>query len=222
MSPRVDAEATAVRVRRSRLRFVVMAVVGVAGAAGTWPWVLPSVALAIGWAGACVVYLAWVWLTVGPLDADDTRRWATREDPSRPAGDLLLVIASVASLLAVGVVLVRATSVGGAGEDLLAGLAVVSIALSWFLVHTLFTLRYAVLFYSGDEVGGISFNQPEPPRYADFAYVAFGLGMTFQIADTDIGSSVIRAVVLRHMLLSYLFGSVILASTVNLIAGLGG
>ncbi|WP_083396253.1 DUF1345 domain-containing protein [Frigoribacterium sp. MCBA15_019] len=222
MSPRVDAEATAVRMRRSRLRFVVMAVVGVAGAAGTWPWVLPSVALAIGWAAACVVYLAWVWLAVGRLDADDTRRWATREDPSRPAGDLLLVIASVASLLAVGVVLVRATSMGGAVEDLLAGLAVVSIALSWFLVHTLFTLRYAVLYYSGDEVGGISFNQPEPPRYADFAYVAFGLGMTFQIADTDIGSSVIRAVVLRHMLLSYLFGSVILASTVNLIAGLGG
>lgn len=221
MHSHVDPQLTAVRVRRSRLRLVVMLVVGVASALLAGLWLMPGVAVTIGWAAACIVYLAWVWLVVGRFDADRTRRWATHEDPSRTTSELLLVVACLGSLFAVGVVLVQATATQGVARDLLAGLAVISIALSWFLVHTLFTLRYAVLYYSGPTVGGIDFNQVEPPRYADFAYVAFGLGMTFQIADTDIGSSAIRVVVVRHMLLSYLFGSVILASTVNLVAGLG-
>jgi uncharacterized membrane protein len=44
--------------------------------------------------------------------------------------------------------------------------------------------------------------------------------MTFQVSDTDLKTSEIRATALRHALLSYLFGSVILAATINLIAGL--
>jgi uncharacterized membrane protein len=62
--------------------------------------------------------------------------------------------------------------------------------------------------------------QDDPPRYADFAYLAFTIGMTFQVSDTDLKTTEIRATALRHALLSYLFGSVILAATINLIAGL--
>ena len=80
-------------------------------------------------------------------------------------------------------------------------------------------MRYAQLYYRGKE-GGVDFNQEEPPKYSDFAYLSFTLGMTFQVSDTNVGNSVIRQTVLRHSLLSYLFGSVILATTVNLIAGL--
>jgi uncharacterized membrane protein len=97
-------------------------------------------------------------------------------------------------------------------------LAAGSVALSWFLVHTLFTLRYALLYQSSD--GGVDFNQKGSPRYLDFAYLAFTIGMTFQVSDTDIGSSAIRAAALRHALLSYLFGAVILATSVNFIVGL--
>ena len=89
-----------------------------------------------------------------------------------------------------GVVLVAASSAHGSREWALAGLAVGSVALSWVLVHTLFTLRYARLYHSAG--GGVDFNQDEPPRYVDFAYVAFTIGMTFQVSDTDLKTTAIR------------------------------
>jgi len=69
--------------------------------------------------------------------------------------------------------------------------------------------------------GGIDFNQQQLPQYSDFAYLSFTLGMTFQVSDTNISSSYIRRSILHHVLLSYLFGTVIVAATVNLVAGLG-
>ncbi|MDR6438371.1 putative membrane protein [Paenarthrobacter nicotinovorans] len=97
--------------------------------------------------------------------------------------------------------------------------------LSWMLVQTLFTLRYAELYYSrdahaGGSVGGISFNQDRPPQYTDFAYLATSLGMTYQVSDTNLGNHSIRLEALKHSLLSYLFGTVILAVTINLVIGL--
>jgi uncharacterized membrane protein len=76
------------------------------------------------------------------------------------------------------------------------------------------------MYFTGHD-GGIDFNQTTPPRYLDFAYLAFTIGMTFQVSDTDLKTPAIRATALRHALLSYLFGAVVLASTINLIAGLG-
>jgi uncharacterized membrane protein len=186
------------------------------GAGSEW-----AIAAIIGWASACVIYIAWVWLAIARMDAAETASHATREDPARSSSDLLVVLASAASLVALVVVLVQAKQASGGTRELLAGLAIASVVLSWTLVHTLFTLRYARLYYGGTP-GGIDFNQAEPPRYPDFAYLSFTLGMTFQVSDTNVSTSEIRATVLRHSLLSYLFGSVILATTVNLIAGLAG
>ena len=119
------------------------------------------------------------------------------------------------------VVLSEAKNAQGAGKVLLSLLGVLSVAISWFLVHSLFTLRYAVLYYTGED-GGISFNQKQPPRYVDFAYFAFTIGMTFQVSDTDITAPRSRSTALRHALLSYLFGAVVIASTVNVIANISG
>jgi uncharacterized membrane protein len=93
------------------------------------------------------------------------------------------------------------------------------VVLSWTVVHTVFALRYASLYYHGTD-GGLDFNQDTPPRFSDFAYVAFTIGMTFQVSDTELTTPEVRGTALRHALLSYLFGSVILAATINLIAGL--
>ncbi|MDQ1583380.1 MAG: hypothetical protein QOF36_1434 [Microbacteriaceae bacterium] len=186
----------------------------VVAAVGSWNY-----AIVAGWAAACIVYIGWVWLAIWKMDAAETATHATREDPARPIADLLIIGASVASLAAIVVVLVQAKAAQGAERGLLAGLAVASVALSWFLIHTLYTLRYASL-YHGQKPGGIDFNQEEPPCYSDFAYVAFTLGMTFQVSDTNVQDRVIRSTILGHTLLSYLFGSVILATTVNLVASL--
>jgi uncharacterized membrane protein len=187
-----------------------------AGTAALGGWLLAPI---IGWATASVVYVAWVWSTIGHMDAGTTASHATREDPSRAVSDLLVLFASLGSLGAVLYLLVQEHSTPLEVRGSLAGVAVVSVALSWGLIHTLFTLRYASLYY-WDQEGGIDFNQDEPPRYSDFAYLAFTLGMTFQVSDTNLQSNDIRATALRHGLLSYVFGSVILATLINLIVGL--
>ncbi len=189
-------------------------VVAVTGLAGAWP-----VAPAAGWAAAAATFDLWVWLAVAPMDAAQTRRHASQEDPSRASTDVLMLIAAVASLGAVGAILIAGKDSKGLVAGFVAGGALLTVALSWLLIHTLFTLKYARLYYQSP-AGGIDFNQDEDPRYTDFAYVAFTVGMTFQVSDTDLKTHAIRATALRHMLLAYLFGAVILASIINLIAGL--
>ena len=191
-------------------------------AAGLWAvpalgWVEGSLT---GWLVTAAVSLSRTWTVVWPMDATATARYAGREDASRPVRDTVLLVASVVSLLTVATMLVGKKSGGPAPASLALGLA--AVILSWGMVHTIFTLRYAALYYRSGVRGGIDFNQDEPPRYRDFAYVAFTLGMTFQVSDTAIRDSEIRATALRHALLAYLFGTLVIAVTVNMLAGLGG
>jgi len=176
-------------------------------------------AATIGWAVSCIVYVGWVWGTVMRLDGATTKVRAHREDPTSGISEALTLIASVASIGAVVILIVASRDDHGIAKVLVPVLAVVSLAHTWFLIHTLFTLRYASLYYRGVD-GGVDFNQKEPPSYGDFAYLAFTLGMTFQVSDTNLTTREVRMTALRHGLLSYLFGSVILASLINLIAGL--
>lgn len=97
-------------------------------------------------------------------------------------------------------------------------MALGSVALSWFLAHTLFTLRCASIYYR--DRAGVDFNEDKLPRYLDFAYLSFTVGMTFQISDTDLKTEAIRTAVLRQALLSYLLGAIVLATTINLVSGL--
>jgi uncharacterized membrane protein len=173
----------------------------------------------VGWVVAAGAYVTWTQLILRGMDAEQTRTWATREDPTRWIADVVVLSASVASLGGVGYVVAAGTHTG-AKAIAAAVLGILTVAASWFAVHTLFTVHYARLYYS-DEPGGINFHDPEPPRFRDFAYLAFTVGMTFQVSDTEICLTSIRASVLRHALLSYLLGAVVLAVTINLIAGLG-
>ncbi len=173
----------------------------------------------LAWAAAGAWFIGSVWFAIAGFTPEQTHALATREDDSRFAAELLLVSASVASLVGTGLVLVKAHHAHGAGKGGLSVLAVVTVLVSWGVVHTVFALRYAHEFY-GVPVGGIDFPGGEPPDYRDFAYVAFTVGMTYQISDTDVETRPIRRTILRHALLSYLFGAVILAVTVNVIASL--
>ncbi len=219
MITKADAKRPTRTGQGSIRRLIVVAVVGLAVAGAVFAAGGGGLAPDVGWVALCAVYLPWVWFSIGRMDADATSRSATQEAPTRSVADVLLLVASAASLLAVAVVLTGAKNAPGSAKDVLAALAVLSVAMSWFLVHTLFTLRYAVLYYTGPD-GGIDFNQKKPPRYLDFAYLAFTLGMTFQVSDTDLTDGAVRATALRHSLLSYLLGAVVIASTVNLVANL--
>jgi uncharacterized membrane protein len=151
-----------------------------------------------------------------------TEHLAAREDPTRALAAALLIGVGVASLLGMGFALSHAGRESGLLRGLLIGLAVLTVALSWTVVNTVYTLRYAHLHFAST-APGIAFegpDGPERPSYHDFAYIAFTIGMTYQVSDTTLRDTRLRRTVLTHAILSYLFGVVIVAGSVNLISGL--
>jgi uncharacterized membrane protein len=188
--------------------------VGVAVAAGS-PW---QMAVLAGWCAMAAALLVWIWLDVLPCDATHTRMRATIEDNSRGAALVVVSTASVLSLTGMAFGLVKANHSPQAWKVALTIAAVASVVLSWAVVHTMFALRYAHLYYTDPE-GGIDFHDGHLPDYGDFAYVAFTVGMAFAVSDTDVIGRVMRRAVLRHSLLSYLFGAVVVGMTINIMAG---
>jgi uncharacterized membrane protein len=186
-------------------------------------WFLPwGMAVVAGWDAAALTFLLSIWPIIIRADAAHAAQLATGEDETRGTAALLLVGASVASLLGVGFALDLAGRESGPLRVLLIGVAVVTVVLSWTVVNTVYTLRYADLHFRSREAG-IAFGDPEgqePPTYRDFAYVAFTIGMCYQVSDTTVRDPRIRGTVLSQAFLSYLFGVVIVAGSVNLIAGL--
>ena len=185
------------------------------------PWEL---ALVSGWDAAAVTFLASAWHFIARADGPDTKRLATREDDTKSLGNLLLVAVCVTSLFGVGSALVLAGDQTGALRKLLIAVAVSTVALSWTMLNTIYTLRYADLYYQA-ATGGIAFgdaNAATQPTYRDFAYVAFTVGMTYQVSDTALRDRQTRRTVLAHAILAYVFGVVIVAGAVNLISNLVG
>ncbi|MFI5048108.1 MAG: DUF1345 domain-containing protein [Acidimicrobiia bacterium] len=205
---------------RRRLLFAMVAAVVTAFVAA---WFLPwQLTVLVAWSVAALVVVVRAWLHVRTFSADDTQDYATIEDNSRTLADLLLLGASLVSLIGVALAFLKANQASVHEEIAIKIAGIVTILLSWLVVHTIYTFRYAHEYYV-EPVGGIDFkSEDEEPRpdYRDFAYLAFTIGMTYQVADTDVTQRALRKLVLRHALLSFVFGAVILATTVNLIANL--
>ena len=200
------------------VRVAVAAPIGLAAAALIGVTAAWKYAPAAGWIAGAAVYLVWTWLVAGRMSPEQTAAHATRADTTGSMTDATVVSASVASLAGVGYLLIAESVKGGQAYGA-AAVGIGSVVVSWVAIHTVFTLRYAQLYYSGTP-GGIDFNQPEPPAYVDFAYLAFTIGMAFQVSDTDLQTRKIRATALRQALLSYVFGVVIVAMAINLIMDL--
>ena len=183
------------------------------------PWELAVVG---GWDVAAVALLCTVWPIILRADGAVVEHIAAREDETKPTATLLVVGASTASLAGVGFAL----GLAGRESDALRGVLVIfafcTVIVSWTVINTIFTLRYAHL-HVRSRGHGIDFGPQamrEQPTYRDFAYVAFTIGMTYQVSDTALRDPKIRQAVLFHAFLAYLFGVVIVAGAINLIAGL--
>lgn len=192
----------------------------VAGVAVTLLWT-GALATLVGWCAAAASALVWVWLISWHQDAAGTERLAEDENRSSST-DVWVVSAAVASLVAVGGGLQRSS-----GTDPLAVatvlLSVMSVILAWGLVNTVFALKYARLYYLDEpDRRGFDFNQDAEPAYSDFAYMAFTVGMAFSASEAAPNAQETRKVVLGHALLSYLFGTVVIAVAVSLITNLSG
>ena len=192
---------------------VAVAVVALVAGAG---W---AVAPTAGWGAAAFVTAAGIWWRVRSMDGDETAAHAQAEDYSATMSDAIVLGASVASFVAIGAALIEARHQSGVDKGLLILLAVFVVAVSWTAVHLVFTVRYGDVYYA-DPVGGIEFNEDKRPDYHDFAYFALTIGMTFQVSDTNITDRSVRRLVTRHALLAYLFGAVIVALAINVVASL--
>jgi uncharacterized membrane protein len=224
MAPSKASEETSVPAEKfasASTHIGVGAIIGVIGAVimgvtGGWGF-----AALVGWDVMAAVFVTWIWLTIWPRNPRETASHAVREDPARPVADLLLIGASVASLVGVAFVIVASGNSKGGEKAAYVAFAVATVFLSWGVVHTAYTLRYARLYYAG-KAGGLNFHQiPDgEPQYSDFAYVSLTVGMTFQVSDPEVNSTVMRATILRQALLAYLFGVVIIGIVINVVAGL--
>lgn len=210
-----------------RLRIVVRGpvslVVGVVAGTTAVPLLGWIAGLLAAWAAVAIVDVVWMLGTLWPMDAAQTREHAIAEDPGRTVARTIALAGSLVSLGAVITVLVRSHD-DPATAFATAGIAILAVVSSWSLIQVDYMLRYAHRYYSRVERGqrgGIDFNQDEDPMYSDFGYFSVGLGMTYQVSDTDISANEIRRLIVAQTLIAYLFGAVILASVINLVAGIG-
>jgi len=187
----------------------------VVGIAAGWQY-----APAAGWIAAATIYLAWTWASVSPMNADEIEYLVQQQGSTRGPSETFVVIASVASLVGVAYLLM-APNVQGPDSTIAAAVGFLSVIASWLMVNTIYALRYAVEYYT-EPVGGIEFNQNDKPSFADFAYVAFTIAVTYGVTDTALQTRLTRITALKHSLVSYLFGAVILAITIQVLGSLTG
>lgn len=185
---------------------------------------IPAVTLII-WITIALTIIVLDWVIILWAHPKEIRKIASLEDSSRVMIFIFVMVASLVSLVAMYLLL---KSSKGESESTVAGyiiLAMTAVVISWWLVHTVFTMRYAHLFYTTDEnrklVGGLEFpgNEKEPD-YLDFVYFSFVIGMTFQVSDVEISSKRIRRLAWMHGLIAFAFNTAIVALSINVISGL--
>lgn len=180
----------------------------------------------IVWIAVALTIIVLDWATILSAHPKDIRKVASLEDSSRFFIFLFVLASSLVSLVAIYLLL---KSSKGAADETVGGnivLAMAAVIISWWLVHTVFTMRYAHLFYATDKgsttpVGGLEFPGDEKePDYMDFIYFSFVIGMTFQVSDVEISSRQIRRLAWAHGLISFAFNTAIVALSINVISGL--
>lgn len=177
--------------------------------------------LMLSWVVFCLVQVGISWYIFAKTTASQVKSQATLEDESRAGIFLLVVFATFAGLLAVFLVLVKDNQ--GTNSWLQITLAILGMFLSWFLVHTVFAVRYAHIYYNAKRKtasGGLKFPDDTDPDFIDFAYYSLVIGMTFQVSDVDITSRQMRRFTLLHSLIAFIFNTCIVALTISAIAGL--
>ncbi len=185
----------------------------------------PLTHVMIGWDTFSFCMIIMSWITFSITTSQQIRQQSSVQDSSRTLIFMIILISTCASFLAV--LLLMITKQDKSVETLHLIIAISGMILSWFLIHTIFTLRYAHIFYGDDlknpkvHAAGLEFPDDKKPDYFDFAYFAFVLGMTFQVSDVQITSKRLRRLAMWHGLLSFGFNTIMIALTINLIAGFG-
>lgn len=163
---------------------------------------------------------ALAWISMAFLEPRETRQTYKMQDAGRVLILTFAIAAAIASFFAVIFLLDVVKQMGPRHLKPYVVLSIITVISSWVLLHTLFTLRYAHLFYQNNPGDGLNFPDTKEPGYPDFAYVAFGIGMTSQVADVGPTNRRFRRLILWHSLLSFGFNTLIVALSINVVSGL--
>ena len=189
----------------------------------------PAIQFILVWSSFSFSSLVLFWITIVKAEIHEVKYIAKRQDSSRTIVFFFVLVAAIVSLFAVIFLLKILPDNKVAGYRYHIGFSIISVVLSWTLIHTIFTFRYAHLYYTShskekgiekESEGGLQFPSDDSPDYLDFAYFSFVIGMTFQVSDVAITSRQIRHLALFHGLISFVYNTVILALSVGIIAGL--
>ncbi len=181
--------------------------------------------LMISWDAFSLSMIILSWITFAVTKSQQIREQAKAQDSSRILIFITVLVSTFASFLAVLLLLISKKEFKNT-EALHLTVAIAGMLFAWFLIHTIFTFRYAHIFYGDNKdkpdihAGGLEFPNDKRPDYMDFAYFSFVLGMTFQVSDVDITSKRLRRFSLLHSILAFIFNTVMIALTINIIAGL--
>lgn len=203
----------------ARSRLIVSVTIGLLAGLAMTLFKEPRYIPLVIWDVTALSYTLSVLTTVLGFTEQQTKSHALSDNPGSVVADILLIITSIASLVGVTVLIFQGSSAGGVEKAMDIVIGLVSVVASWAVVHTLFMLKYARMYY-GDPEGGVDFNDQSKPKYSDFAYLAFTVGMTFQVSDTELKTKQFRSTVLRQAMLAYVFGTVIIATTINTVVTL--
>lgn len=188
----------------------------------TFWWITRAI---ITWVAYAFSVLVLCWITIVWADPKQIRKRARLQDSSRLLIFLFVIVAAFASLMAVIALLIFNQHLP---KQIIMGhvmLALLTVICSWWLVHTVFTMHYAHLYY-GDKLdknsasGGLNFPDEKEPDYLDFAYFSFVIGMTSQVSDVQVTARFMRRLALLHGVLSFLFNTVVVALSINVVSGL--
>lgn len=193
-------------------RIVALVCLGLVVAVIAGRQVTPMIGAVVGWDTLAVSYLAVIFWRLARVDAVALSCRAAEIDQGRRVLTGLFVAAAVASLGAIGVI------VSGGHDAFRIGLGGATILVSWTLMHTVFATHYAHRYFQAS--GGIDFPGDTAPRFSEFLYFAFTVGMTFQVSDVTTTSQAMRRLVLTHAVVAFAFNTVIIAITVGVAASL--
>jgi uncharacterized membrane protein len=184
----------------------------------------PIILSAVLWVVFSISYIITNWIIFFTMPVAHIEKMANKEDGSRIFVLISILVSSFASMFTVLLLMVSAgeSAKGSAGNIIL---IITGIMSSWTMLHTIFTLHYAHLYYNKIKnkdapSSGLDFPNEKKPDYIDFAYFSFVIGMTFQVSDVQINSRIMRRTALAHGLLSFALNTFVVALTINLLAGL--
>ena len=179
----------------------------------------------LAWCVGLAVYLGLAWWLCASFDASRTRERAQAQDEPSMVLFLVLLLATIACVVAIAVLIQQSRDLSGLQRALYIGLSVVALAASWLFIQTIFTFHYAHRYYQEEKEKepdgpGLVFPGGQDPDYFDFLYYAHVVGMTSQVSDVQVTSREMRRLTLLHGLLSFGFNLLIVALSINVVAGL--